>query len=64
MPARTELVYEDNLGVVRVSCEDKAANGLDLLVDSIPDRGGRSREQIAGNIQRALAHAGWTVELR
>lgn len=62
---RTRLQYRDELSKLDIFAEPMSQPSSEVTVDisSIPDRPGRSREEVADRLQRAFAFAGWALVL-
>lgn len=61
--SRTGIDYRDQTGSLHIDSETMSEPWRDVVVytGSIPDRPGRTREEILARIERAFAFAGWRL---
>lgn len=60
---RNDLQYTDEFGELRVFAEPLSAPWKEIVVStaSIPDRPGRTRDEVVARLRRAFEVRGWTL---
>lgn len=60
---RTRLRYTDEYGDLDLFAEAMSKPWSQIVVDTstIPDRAGRTREEVRSRLRRAFEHNGWSI---